>query len=36
MNTVTYKDNEGTLIRIVRALPSNPVEQLLDSACFHN
>ena len=34
MNMVTHKDNERTLIKIVRVLPSNKVEQLLDFARF--
>jgi len=34
MNMVTKKDNERTLIKIARVLPSNRVEQLLDYARF--
>ena len=34
MNMVTNKDNERTLIKIARFLPSNRVEQLLDFARF--
>ena len=34
MNMVTNKDNERTLIKIARVLPSNRVEQLVDFARF--
>ena len=34
MNMVTNKDNERTLIKIARVLPSKRVEQLLDFARF--
>ncbi|MFZ4802947.1 MAG: hypothetical protein ACOYLR_13620 [Chlorobium sp.] len=34
MNMVTNKDNEQTLMKITRVLPSNRVEQLLDFARF--
>jgi len=34
MNMVTNKENERTLIKIARVLPSNRVEQLLDFARF--
>ena len=34
MNMVTDKGNEGTLIKILRVLPSDRVEQLVDFARF--
>ncbi len=34
MNMVTNKENERTLIKIARVLPSHRVEQLLDFARF--
>jgi hypothetical protein len=34
MNTIKHKEQERTLIKIARALPSNRVEQLVDFARF--